>query len=173
MDLTLRILTEEDVPALQQLYDDAPAAFTRLLGHPAPSGQAARDLAQARATPGRYPFGAMLDGRLAGLLDCRLAGDVPGQADIGLLLLADRHADPRLAALLLRIVTRWLVTSLGVCRLETSVPAHEAAELAFWQAQGFAFTGQQYRRAFGNYHPRFLVLARDQAPQEQEVHARR
>lgn len=162
MDLTLRPLTEEDAAALQMLYDAAPTAFTRWLGHPAAAGQAARDLAQARATPGRYQFGAFLDGHLIGLLDCKLADDVPGLADIGMLVLADRHANPELAALVLRIVKRWLASSLGVRRLQTSAPAHETAELAFWQAQGFALTGEQYRRTYGGYHPRFLVLAQDQ-----------
>lgn len=162
MDLTLRLLTEDHAAALQSLYDAAPRAFTRWLGHPAPAGQAARDLAQAQAMPGRYQFGALLDGRLIGLLDCKLADDVPGLADIGMLVLADHHADPQLAALVLRIVKRWLASSFDVRRLQTSVPAHEPDELAFWQAQGFALTGEQHRRTYGGYHPRFLVLAQDQ-----------
>jgi K+-transporting ATPase ATPase B chain len=47
-----------------------------------------RDLADAAVTRGRYQFGAMIDGRLAGVIDCKLAEDEPGLASIGLLLLA-------------------------------------------------------------------------------------
>lgn len=167
-DLTLRILTEEDAPELQRLYEGSSGALGRLLGGPAPAGQAARDLAAARDTTGRFEFGAYLDGRLVGMLDCKVAGDVPRQAAIGLLLVADDEASPELAALILRIVIRWLVSNYAVSRLETGVPAQDPAEMMFWQAQGFVLTGEQYRRDFNHYHPRFLVLARDLvAPREE------
>lgn len=167
-DLTLRVLTEDDAPELQRLYEGSPDALSRLMGGPATAGQAAGDLAVVRDTSGRFEFGAYLDGRLVGLLDCKVARDVPGQAAIGLLLVADDEASPELAALILRIVTRWLMSNYAVSRLETGVPAQDPAQIMFWQAQGFVLTGQQYRRDFNHYHPRFLVLARDLvAPREE------
>ncbi len=160
-EFNLRPLSEGDAPALQRVYDLAPATFERLVGHPASPGQAARDLAQARETPGRYQFGAVLDGELIGMVDCKLSDDVPGQAHLGLLLLAEPYARPALAGLMVRMLSRWLAAAYGVNRLEVSVPAQHAPDFVFWQAQGFAFTGQQYRRDLGDYAPRFLVLARD------------
>ncbi len=161
MDFFLRPLDEDDAPLVQQVYEAAPGALARLLGAPAGPGQAARDLAEARACPGRYQFGAMLEGEMIGLVDCQLSDETPGQAHIGLLLLADRYADPDLAGLVVRMLARWLATALGVRRLEASAPAHHYPDLAFWQSQGFEFTGRQYRRRLPAYAPRFLVLARD------------
>ncbi len=154
-------LKESDAEALQMVYNKAPATFTRLLGRPAGPGQAARDLAQAGATPGRYQFGAVLDGELIGMVDCKLSDDVPGQAHLGLLVLAEPYADEALASLMVRMLSRWLVAACGVNRLEVSVPAQHAPDIIFWQSLGFTITGRQYRRQFADYAPRFLVLARD------------
>lgn len=165
----LRPLLQADAPALQRAYEEAPATFTRLIGGPAGYGQAARDLAQASATPGRYQFGAILDGELIGMVDCKLSDNVPGQAHIGMLLLTDRYDDPSLAALIVRILSRWLADAFGVGRLEVSVPAHHAPDLAFWQSLGYNFTGRQYRRQAANFAPRFLVLARDLSQEMKEV----
>ncbi len=161
MDFSLRPLEEGDAGLLQQLYEAGPDAFRRLLGRPAAAGQAARDIAQARATPGRYQSGAVLDGRLVGMIDLKLSDEVAGQADIGLLLFPGLREAGEIAALALRILTRWLRDAMSVCRIEAGVPAADAAQIAFWQAQGFAFTGQSYRRELEQFAPRFLVLARD------------
>jgi RimJ/RimL family protein N-acetyltransferase len=160
-DFTLRTLDESDAPELQRVYDAAPATFTLLMGAPAAPGQAARDLAQARQCAGRFQFGAILDGEMIGIIDCQLSEETPGQAHIGLLLLADRYADPALAGLMVRMVTRWLAASHGVWRLEASALAHDQPGLAFWQSLGFEFTGRQYRRELPYYTPRFLVLAEE------------
>lgn len=167
MDFSLRPLTEVDAPALQRVYEAAPAAFTRLLGRPALPGQAARDIAQALATPGRYQFGAVLDGELIGMLDCKISEEVPREAYLGLLLLVDA-ADPALARLMVRILLRWLVSALNVKYVETSALAHHPPEIKFWQSMGFDFTGRQYRRELADYAPRFLVLARDLTPGKEE-----
>jgi hypothetical protein len=158
---SLRLLTEEDVPALQRVYDAAPAAFTRLLGRPAAPEQAAIDITQALAEPARYQFGVLMDGSLIGMADCKLSEQDEGQASIGLLLLAEPYDDPAVAGLVLRILVRWLAQSLAIRRVQTAVPAQFPGEIAFWQAEGFEFTGEQYRRELGAYAPRFLVMARD------------
>jgi len=161
IDFTLRPLDESDATELQQVYDRAPAAFTLLLGAPAVPDQAARDLAQARACVGRYQFGAVLGGEMIGMVDCQLSEDTPGLAHIGLVVLEDGYADPALAGLMVRMVTRWLATAFGVQRLEASALAHDRPGLAFWQSLGFEFTGRQYRRELPHATPRFLVVAQD------------
>lgn len=161
MDFSLRPLTMEDASALQGVYDSAPASFQRLLGRPAVPGQAAGDISQALATPGRFMFGAVLDGRLVGMIDCKLSDEVPEQAHIGLLLLAEPYANPAMAGLMVRVLLRWLENTFSVKRVEASVLAHHPPDLEFWQSLGFDFTGQQYRRTLERYAPRFLVLARD------------
>jgi hypothetical protein len=163
MDFSLRLLTDADVDALQDVYDACPTAFTTLLGAPARPEQAARDFVQAIATPGRYQFGILVGQTLTGVIDCKLDDGTPGRSDIGMLLLAPPYDDPDIRGLALRILERWLAQAYGVTRLQTSVPAHVPAELAWWQAQGFAFTGEQYRRDLPGYSPRLLVMRKDLA----------
>jgi len=165
MTLTLRLLTDADLDALQAVYDACPAHFRRLIGRPAPPDQAARDFVQALGTPGRFQFGIFVapgspDDRLIGMFDCKLDDETRGLAHAGLLLLAPPYDDPAIRGLALRMVERWLAGTYGVTRIETSVPAHDPPELAFWQVQGYAFTGEQFRRDLPGYAPRLLVLAK-------------
>jgi len=158
MAVGLRPLTRVDAPVLQRLYDACPAAFTSLLGRPAPANLAANDLTQAQATPGRTQLGVFLDEELIGFIDCKLDADIPDRAHVGLLLLASPYDELTIASSILRILIRWLI-GLGIARLETGVPAHDAAAIRFWLGQGFGFTGEQYRCELPGYAPRFLVMA--------------
>jgi RimJ/RimL family protein N-acetyltransferase len=161
MDFNLRQLIDSDVPALQAAYEAAEAAFVRYSGRPAGPDQAAVDFVQALTEPERYQFGVFMEGELIGMLDCKLNPDVEKLANIGFLLLTPPYDDPAIAGLALRILSRWLAERFGVDRLETGVPAHVPEEIAFWQQQGFDFTGQQYRRELGEFAPRFLVMGKD------------
>jgi RimJ/RimL family protein N-acetyltransferase len=161
MDFTLRALTDADLPALQRVYDASPSVLASRLGRPAPPDQAVADFVQALSEPGRYQFAILLDNNIVGLADCRLAQDSPGKAHVGFLLLAPPYDDPDIAALALRILARWLQGSFGVTHLETAVPAQDADEIAFWEREGFRFTGEQYRREVYRYAPRLLVMERE------------
>jgi hypothetical protein len=161
LEFSLRLLTEADVPALQRVYDRAQTAFTQHFGAPAGPEQAALDFVQALYEPGRYQFGIYADGELIGLADCKLDAEVEGQAHLGRLVLAEPYNQAALGALALRILFRWLTASFAVRRLATSVPAHVPADIAFWQEQGFNFTGEQYRREIGGFAPRFLIMEKD------------
>jgi hypothetical protein len=158
MAVGLRPLTPVDAPVLQRLYDACPAAFMSLLGRAAPRDLAANDLSQTQSTPERTQLGVFLDEDLIGFIDCKLEADMPDRAHLGLLLLASPYDDPKISSSILRILIRWLI-GLGVTRLETGVPAHDAAAIRFWLGQGFRFTGEQYRRELPGYAPRFLVMA--------------
>ena len=161
MDFNLRLLIDSDVPALQAVYEAAEAVFVHYSGRPAGPDQAATDFVQALTEPERYQFGIFVEGELIGMLDCKLDPDVERQAHIGLLLLIPPYDDPAIGGLALRILTRWLAERFGVDRLETSVPAHVPEEIAFWQQEGFDFTGRQYRRELGEFAPRFVVMGKN------------
>jgi RimJ/RimL family protein N-acetyltransferase len=158
LDFNLRLLIDSDVPALQTAYEAAETVFVRYSGRPAGPEQAATDFVQALTEPERYQFGIFVAGALIGMLDCKLDPEVERQAHIGFLLLTPPYDDPAIGGLALRILARWLVERFGVNRLETSVPAHVPEEIAFWQQEGFDFTGGQYRRELGEFAPRFLVM---------------
>ena len=164
MDFNLRLLTDQDLPGMQQVYDLCPDRFRDLTGQPAGPDQAARDFVEGLQMPGRYQFGVFIDEAISGLVDCKLDDAVEGKAHIGLLLLAPPFDERQIAELVLRILIRWLVDSFSVHRLETSVLAHRRELVDFWMTAGFSITGDQFRREFPGYSPRFLILARDLAP---------
>ena len=138
MAVSLRSLTQSDASILQRLYDVCPAAFTSLRPpRPARPGRNRSDPGAGHS--GAHPVGVFLDQDLIGFIDCKLNADIPDGAHLGLLLLASPYDDPTIASSILRILTRWLM-GLGIVRLETCVPAHDAAAIRFWLGQGFRFT---------------------------------
>ena len=168
----LRLLSDSDIPALQRIYDGAPEVFRALTGAPAAPDQAIRDFLDALKYPGRFQFGvafgdsAALADVLIGLADCKLDDEEAGLAHIGMVLLDAPYRDPDVQGLVVRVLERWLAAAYAVRRIEVGAPAGAATELAFWQQQGYEFTGAQYRRELPGRAPRFLVLAKDLTPPE-------
>ncbi len=161
MSFSLRLLSDSDLPDLQRIYDASPEVFQRLLRAPAAPDQAARDFVDALQSPGRFQFGVLYADNLIGVVDCKLDDEAEGVARIGMILLPPPYNDPEITGLTLRVVERWLMTEYGVRRIEAGALAHEPGEIAFWEGQGYALTGAQYRRDLPGYAPRFLVLAKD------------
>ncbi len=161
MGLTLRLATDSDLPDLQRLYDSRPEALRRRLGTPAAADQAARDFVDALKSPGRFQFSVLYGDDLIGMVDCKLDDEEEGLAHVGMILLAPAYNDSDILALVVRVIERWLGTEYKARRVEVSAPASAPDEITFWQAQGYAFTGAQYRRELPGHAPRFLVLARD------------
>ncbi len=153
----LRPLEVDDIPAVQTLYEATPDVFRKLIGRPAPPDQAGNDVFQALQTSGRYQFAILLDGCVVGVADCKLDDAVEHLAHIGMLLLRPPYNDPAVLGLVARIVIRWL-EGLDVQRLQVAVLAQDYQAQAFWRAQGFEFTGEQYRRELPGYAPRFLIM---------------
>jgi hypothetical protein len=157
----LRLLNDSDIPDLQRIYDASPQVFGQRLRAPAHPLQAARDFVDALQSPGRFQFGVLYEENLIGMLDCKLDDEEEGLAHIGMLLLAPPFDEPAIKGLAVRVVERWLASEYGVLKVEVGALAHVPADLAFWEAQGYALTGAQYRRDLPGYAPRFLVLAKD------------
>ena len=173
MALTLRLLSDSDVPELQRIYDASPRYFERVMRAPAPPNQAARDFIEALQSPGRFQFGVRYDAgtddaaarpgaadALIGVADCRLDDEEEGLARIGMILLAPPFDDPAIVGLVARMLERWLAAEYGARRVEALALAHVPADLAFWEAQGYALTGAQFRRELPGYAPRYLVLGK-------------
>jgi RimJ/RimL family protein N-acetyltransferase len=163
MSFSLRLLSDSDIPYLQRIYDASPQVFQRLLRAPAAPDQAARDFVDALQSPGRFQFGVLYDDDLIGMVDCKLDDEEEGVASIGLILLPPPYNDPEITGLALRVLERWLGAEYGVRRIEVGALAHVPAEVSFWEGQGYALTGGQYRRDLPGYAPRFLVLAKELA----------
>jgi RimJ/RimL family protein N-acetyltransferase len=163
MTFTLRLLADSDIPDLQRIYDASPQVFERLRRAPAAPDQAARDFVDALQSPGRFQFGVLYADKLIGVADCKLSDDEEGVARVGLVLLAPAFDDADVKGLVVRVLERWLAAEYGVTRVEAGALAHAPDEIAFWEAQGYALTGAQYRRDLPGYAPRFLVLAKELA----------
>lgn len=164
MNFSLRLMSDSDLPAVQRLYDAAPEVFQRRFGAPATPDQAVRDFVDALKSPARFQFGVLYGDDLIGLADCKLDDEEEGLAHIGMVLLAPSFSDPEILALVVRILERWLSGEYAVKRIEVGAPAAAHDEIGFWQGQGYEFTGAQYRREMPGRAPRFLVMAKEIAP---------
>jgi hypothetical protein len=102
----------------------------------------------------------LFDENLIGVLDCKLDDEEEGLARIGLLLLVAPYDDPSIKSLAVRVVERWLAAEYAVRRVEVGALAHAPEDIAFWEGEGYALTGEQYRRDLPGYAPRFLVMAK-------------
>jgi hypothetical protein len=161
MDFSLRLLGDSDIPDLQRMYDSSPDVFRRLFGEPAAPDQAVRDFLDALKSPGRYQFGVMFGDNLIGMTDCKLDDEEEGLAHFGLVLLPPPYDDREILGLIVRVLERWLGAEFSVRRIEVGASAGAPGEIAFWEAQGYAFTGAQYRREMPGRAPRFLVMAKE------------
>ena len=90
-------------------------------------------------------------------------------AHIGLILLSPPYDDPAVLSLAVRVLERWLAGEYGVRRVEVAALAHAPADIAFWEREGYAFTGAEFRRYLPGYAPRFLVMAKDLAAAPSET----
>jgi RimJ/RimL family protein N-acetyltransferase len=161
MDFSLRLLGDSDLPDLQRIYNGSPEVFRRLFGGPAAPDQAVRDFLDALRFPGRFQFGVIFHDNLIGVADCKLDDEEEGLAHIGMVLLSPPFDDQEILSLVARVLERWLATEYNVRRIEIGAPAGAPLEIAFWERQGYEFTGAQYRREMPARAPRFLVMAKD------------
>ena len=82
---------------------------------------------------------------------------------IGLILLTPPYDDLAILGLAVRVLERWLASEYAVRRIEAGALAHLPSDIAFWESQGYALTGAQYRRELPGYAPRYLVVAKELA----------
>jgi ribosomal protein S18 acetylase RimI-like enzyme len=153
--LTLRPLSAADAPALQAVYA---AAVDYLMRASGALPQATAELQQAAGEEGRFLLGIYLSGEMIGLLDLRLASPGPFDVSIGLVLLADPHRRQGLGSWALRILEAWLTRDTPTEAVIVAVPAQSHAAQAFFQANGYTFTGQSTRVLVGSSRPRLLEM---------------
>lgn len=156
--LTLRPLSPVDGPALQAVYRASADFFLDRGGAPPDPGQAEADLAAAAAEDGRFLLGISLHESMIGLLDLRLAYPEPFDVSIGLVLLAEPQRRQGLGTWALRILEAWLIRDTPTEAVIVAVPAQNHAAQAFFQTNGYTFTGQSTRVLIGSSRPRLLEM---------------
>jgi len=158
--LTLRPLSPVDALALEAVYQASTDFFLDRGGMLPDPGQASADLAAAVAEDGRFLLGIILHESMIGLLDLRLAYPEPFDVSIGLILLAEPHRRQGVGTWALRILEAWLRRDTPTEAVIVAVPAQDRAAQAFFQANGYTFTGQSTRVLVGSSRPRLLEMRR-------------
>ncbi|EKB25693.1 GNAT family N-acetyltransferase [Aeromonas dhakensis] len=164
MPTELRQLQASDAPALQRLFELAPA-YQAAISHAPLCAQAAEEA--LTACPPTLPFskrviGCWEAGKLTAVLDLLRGYPEPTTAYLGLLLVGEPwQGAGRGQALYLHACT--LARAWGATRLRLSVIASNEVALSFWQRRGFT---ECYRRELAGYRAEVIVLERaiDPAP---------
>ncbi|MFM5354413.1 GNAT family N-acetyltransferase [Aeromonas dhakensis] len=165
MPTELRQLQASDAPALQRLFELAPA-YQAAISHAPLCAQAAEEA--LTACPPTLPFsakrviGCWEAGELTAVLDLLRGYPEPTTAYLGLLLVGELwQGAGRGQALYLHACT--LARAWGATRLRLSVIASNEVALSFWQRRGFT---ECYRRELAGYRAEAIVLecAIDPAP---------
>ena len=95
---------------------------------------------------------------MIGIIDLRLASPGPYDVSIGLILLAEPHRRQRLGTWALRILEAWLNRDTPTDAVIVAVPAQNHAAQAFFQTNGYTFTGQSTRVLVGSSRQRLLEM---------------
>lgn len=156
--------------ALQQVYRATPAYWQRLDLPGAPAGQAARDLADAAATPGRTLMGIVSpveEGggvELVGLVDFRLHWPEPQTVYVGMVMVAGPYQRRGIGRAAWALLRPWLAGPAGMLLARTAVEQYNPVALKFFQALGFTLTGSSRRMQIGSRWVRLLYLEQPLAP---------
>jgi ribosomal protein S18 acetylase RimI-like enzyme len=164
---TLLPLTPEHAALLQAVYDAAPGYWARYHLPGAPPGQAAQDLADAAATPGRTLLGILRAVRpdqptagreMVGMLDIRLHHPSEGTASIGMVMVAEPRQRQGVGRAAWALLEPWLRDTARVRTARLHVEQFNTPALKFFTALGFQMTGEAQRVRVGDAFVRLLYM---------------
>lgn len=159
--------------ALQAVYAAVPDYWAMYDLTEAPPNQADRDLLSAAETAGRFMLGIVrrLDpedvgagGELIGFIDFRLDWPDVGVAYVGMLMVAEVLQRQGMGTQAWALLAPWLARSAGIRTVRAGVEQFNVTALKFWEAQGFALTGDSNRIRAGDKFVRQLYLERRLTP---------
>ncbi|HSN77990.1 MAG TPA: GNAT family N-acetyltransferase [Anaerolineae bacterium] len=156
--LTLHPLSSTGAPELQAVYQAGADYFLRTADEQPYHPQAQDGLDPSAADEGRFLLGIHLHDAMVGVIDLRLASPGPFDVSIGLILLAEGQRRQGLGSWALRILEAWLSRDTPTEAVIVAVPAQNHAAQAFFQANGYTFTGQSTRVLVGSSRPRLLEM---------------
>ena len=163
MQTELRRLLATDGPALQRLFELAPA-YQAAVSHEPLSARAAEEALVAcppdLSLSDKYLIGHWEQGELTAVIDLLRGYPNPDTAYLGLLLVGEPwQGSGRGQSLYLHACT--LARSWGATRLRLSVIASNESALSFWLRRGFT---ECYRRELAGYRAEAIVLERSLEP---------
>lgn len=136
----------QDIDAVQQVLDGAPAYTLRVTGRPVrpadPEGLfAALPLGLVRSA--KHVFAVDLDGTMVGIVDLLDGWPDPSTAHVGLLLLDETHQHHGIGGLVWQQLQTMLALMPHVRTVRAAVVQTNIQVLPFWTRCGFADTGQR------------------------------
>ncbi|HQY92976.1 GNAT family N-acetyltransferase [Caldilinea sp.] len=153
--------------ALQAVYAATPG-YWRLYNLPGPPDDyAAAELTAAQETPGRSLLAIVRPlersdpsrgAEMIGVLDFRLHWPEPAVAYIALLMVAEPLQRRGIGAQAWSLLKPWLANAGGMRTVRVGVEQFNTISLKFWQAQGFALTGESNRVRVGDKFVRLLYM---------------
>lgn len=153
--------------ALQRVYESTPDYWRLYRLTAAPSDRAAHDLCEAAQTPGRvltgivrriHPDSPQSDAELVGLLDFRLAWPDQDCAYLAMLMVAKPYQRRGIGSQAWQLLKPWLAQTAQMERVRTGVEQFNFKALRFFQAQGFALSGEADRIRIADRLIRLLYL---------------
>lgn len=163
MQTELRRLLATDGPALQRLFELAPA-YQAAVSHEPLSARAAEEALVAcppnLSLSDKHLIGRWEDGELTAVVDLLRGYPDPATAYLGLLLVGEPwQGNGRGQAFYLQACM--MARTWGATRLRLSVIASNEAALSFWLRRGFI---ECYRRELAVYRAEAIVLERTLEP---------
>jgi len=161
---------------LQAVYNATPAYWKLYHKNSAPEAQAAHDLAEAEATPGRTMMGVLvplggdtqfripnLDApdkgmEMVGVLDIRQ--HYPGRTTttIGMIMIAENWQRQGVGTGAVSLMEGFFARAAGMHKLRLAVEQFNPGALQFFQSAGFRVTGESARTKIDDAHVRLLYM---------------
>ena len=162
-DISLRLLSLADTPALQDLLERC-VDFSQLVEGEPPSSDAARnmlaDLPPGKSLADKFIFGIFLDNALAGVLDAVRDYPQDGVWWIGLVLLDPAQRGQGAGKQALNAFAA-LAKKQGAQALMLGVVDENQRGLKFWQRMGFELVEKRPPRLFGRKEQVVLVMRKE------------
>jgi len=161
--ITLRQITAETLPALQDLYEASDEYFLRHSGTPARPEQAAFAYENVLESGDRVLLGIWWErDALVGCFDLRFGHPEPGVVWFGALILRDELPTDRLEleTWAVRILEEWLSVGTDTTEIRLALLVSDHDQVRFWTQMGYTATRQSYRHEIDGKRQRFVVYGK-------------
>lgn len=161
--ITLRQISADTLPSLQELYEASDGYFLRHAGTPARPEQAAFAYENVLESGDRALLGIWWEREtLVGCFDLRFDHPAPNIVWFGALILRDELPTERLTleTWAERILEEWLRLSTETIEIRLALPVSDLEQVRFWTQMGYSATRQSTRHEIGGKRQRFVVYSK-------------
>ncbi len=161
--ITLRQISAETLPALQELYEASSDYFRQHSGASARPEQAAFDYGNVLESGDRVLLGIWWEREsLVGCFHLRFDHPAPNIVWFGALILRDELPTDRLEleTWAVRILEEWLRIGTETTEIRQALLVSDHQEVRFWTQMGYTATRQSHRHEIDGKRQRFVVYSK-------------